>query len=67
MRQVLRFYEQDMSGQLTELYETQSLAIPHMGSDIVIFDKRYFVIDVLITYFEDLTTQVDITCERVYE
>lgn len=56
-----------MSGQLTELYETQSLAIPHMGSDIVIFDKRYFVIDVLITYFDDLTTQVDITCERVYE
>lgn len=67
MRQVLRFYEQDMSGQLTELYETQSLSIPHMGSDIVIFDKRYFVIDVLITYFDDLTTQVDITCERVYE
>ena len=67
MRQILKFYERDASNQLLQFYETASLAIHHMGSDVVIFDKRYFVTDILITYFDDYTTQVDITVERVYE
>lgn len=66
MRQVLKFYEEDKTGQLLQFYETASLAIPHMGSDVIIFDKRYFVTDILITYFDDMT-QVDVTVERVYE
>nr|DAV08932.1 MAG TPA: hypothetical protein [Caudoviricetes sp.] len=42
------------------------MIIPHLGSDVVISDRRYFVTDVLIQYLENETV-VDVIVERVNE
>lgn len=42
------------------------MIIPHLGSDVVISDRRCFVTDVLIQYLENETV-VDVIVERVNE
>ena len=42
------------------------MIIPHLGSDVVISDRRYFATDVLIQYMEDKTV-VDVIVEKVDE
>ena len=60
----IRFFEND--DKLTFLAEFDSKMIPHLGSDVVIFDRRYFVTDVLIQYMDNETV-ADVTVEKVDE
>ena len=60
----IRFFEND--NKLPFLAEFDSMIIPHLGSDVVISDRRYFVTDVLIQYMEDKTV-VDVIVEKVDE
>lgn len=61
----IRFYE-ECTNEPIYLTSIKSQIIPHLGSDIVVLDKRYFVTDVLIVY-EDYGTYVDVTLEKVDE
>ena len=61
----IRFYEENEHEPMY-LTSIKSQIIPHLGSDIVVLDKRYFVTDVLIVY-EDFNTYVDVTLEKVDE
>ena len=60
----IRFFEND--NKLPFLAEFDAMIIPHLGSDVVISDRRYFVTDVLIQYLENETV-VDVIVERVNE
>lgn len=61
----IRFYEY-AEPEPKFMYEIESSVVPHIGSDIILGDKKWFVLDILITY-ETGYTQVDITMEEIEE
>ncbi len=59
----IRFYEY-CEPENKFLWEVDSIVVPHIGSDIIINDKRWFVLDILTTY-EKNGTMVDIVLEKI--
>ena len=64
MMHTIRFF--DDGGIFIEELVYHNVIVPHLGSDVVVDDKRYFVTDVLITYEGD-QQYVDVTVEHVNE
>lgn len=61
---IIRFFDGE---ELIGCFSYDNIIVPHLGSDIVVNDKRYFVIDVLITYEEGMGQHVDVVTERINE
>lgn len=61
---IIRFFEGD---QVVACFHYDSVIVPHLGADIVVNDKRYFVTDVMITYQEGRGQLVDVVMEYVNE
>mgnify|MGYP006886772889 FL=1 len=64
MMHTIRFF--DDGGIFLEEFAYNNAIVPHLGSDVVVNDMRYFVTDVLITYEGDQQC-VDVTVERINE
>lgn len=61
----IRFYEY-CEPENKFLWKVDSVVVPHIGSDIIIKDVKWFVLDVLTTY-EENETKVDIVLEKIDE
>lgn len=58
------FINCDEAGKLIYSFDSNHLVVPHLGADVIVNDKIYYVTDVVIAYDGDKQS-VDVMVEEV--
>ena len=58
------FIDSDKTEKLIYSFNSNNLIVPHLGADVIVNDKIYYVTDVVVAYDDDAQS-VDVMVEEV--